>query len=287
MTIRVTIGLCVKNSEKTITDCINSILTQRYPSKLVQLIIVDGRSKDKTMSIIADAILAKGIEVETYSDEGRGIASARQIVVTNATGKYIIFVDSDAILVDNFVSEQVSFMEANPKVGIAFARPLVHQGTRASTIVALFYFAEGSARGSTATIFKTELVRRAGGFDVTNNGAAEDIDLITKIQVNGALAITNERARFYHKYRDSLIEYLHEQSWFGYGSHYINHKNKNLEPAWRSLPFGYLFYAIKNSNKAYRLTVRKISFLIPFHMVLGNIFWWFGFLKSHLNGYGH
>jgi len=46
-------------------------------------------------------------------------------------------------------------------------------------------------------------------------------------------------------------------------------------------------HSLKLSQKAYVKTYRKISFLIPLLSVWGNTAWWFGFIKGHIDGYGH
>ena len=40
------------NSEKTIKRCIDSVINQNYPNKKIEYVIIDGASKDKTVSII-------------------------------------------------------------------------------------------------------------------------------------------------------------------------------------------------------------------------------------------
>jgi GT2 family glycosyltransferase len=152
----------------------------------------------------------------------------------------------------------------------------------------LFDYAHGGASmGNDATIYRTETIREAGGFDVNIRGAAEDRDLIARIRAKGWLASTNKKARFFHNHRESFSEFWREQTWFGYGSHYFSHKSKNVDPAWRALPFMTFIYTLRIACKAYKLTLRKLSFLIPLQMGLGNIFWWFGFAKAHIDGFGH
>jgi hypothetical protein len=56
---------------------------------------------------------------------------------------------------------------------------------------------------------------------------------------------------------------------------------------WRDNSIGAFRYGLRMAFKAYRLTHKKISFLIPMQMVLSSIFWWFGFYKGHIDGYGH
>ena len=284
---KVTIGVCVKDSEKTIKESVDSIINQKYPAELIQVIIVDGCSKDKTMSIVDRTTEKARVKVETYSDKGGGLGAARQLVVNKANGKYIIFADADVKLFDDFTKKHVSFMEENPNVGVAFGKPMYQEGTLVSTVWSLYHYAIGGFMGNDATIYRPEAIKEVRGFDLNIKGAAEDKDLINRIQAKGWLISINEKARFFHKSRENLRDFWAERSWFGYGDHYISHKNKNGYPIWRELPISSLRQGLRMAIKAYRLTHRKISFLIPLQLVLGKISWWFGFIKGHIDGYGH
>ncbi len=284
---KVTIGVCVKDSEYTIRESVNSIINQKYPAELIQVVIVDGCSKDKTMSIVYRTTEKTRVKVEAYSDKGEGLGAARQIVVNTANGKYIIFADADVKLFDDFTKKSVSFMEENPNVGVAFGKPLYQEGTLVSTVGNLYEYAAGGFSGNGATIYRLESIKEVRGFDPNIKGAAEDTDIISRILAKGWLVLVNEKARFFHKSRENLRDFWAEQSWFGYGDHYLFHKNKNGYPLWSKLPIGALRHELKLATKAYRLTHRNISFLIPLQTVLGKTSWWFGFIKGHVDGYGH
>jgi len=43
-----TIGVCVRNCEATIKEVINSIINQDFPHELMEVIIVDDGSEDRT-----------------------------------------------------------------------------------------------------------------------------------------------------------------------------------------------------------------------------------------------
>ena len=285
-----TVGVCIKNSEKTIKETIDSIINQQYPTELIQLIVVDGCSKDKTMSMVDNLTKKTKVKVETYSDEGRGLGVARQIVVNEANGKYVIFVDGDVILSNNFVEMQVKFMEENPNVSIAVGRPMLLQGgSLVSSISSLFLYAEGSCGINCASILRPEVLVRVGGFDPNIKGAGEDSDLLNRIQKVGLLVCRNDKARWCHKSRENLRDLMTERLWLGYGGHYLFHKTnaRANSNSWRDNPIGAFRFGLKIAFKAYRLTHKKISFLIPTQMVLSSIFWWFGYYKAHKNGYGH
>jgi peptidoglycan/xylan/chitin deacetylase (PgdA/CDA1 family)/glycosyltransferase involved in cell wall biosynthesis len=286
--IKITVGVCVKNKERTIKSSIDSIFKQKFPRDLMQIIVVDGCSTDRTLPIIRNVTSAMNMSVEIFSDKSKGLGAARQMVVDNAKGDYIIFVDGDVELQEDFVQKQVDFMEKNPKVATAVGRYMCKEGNLLSTVWCLFN-SVSSSLGNDATIYRSEVLRQVGGFDENIRGAAEDKDVVLRIHKKGWAFSANEKAGFYHNCRQSFKEFWKEQAWFGSGDHYLFHKHGSIDstPLWRRIPAGYFRYGLRLAAKSYRLANRKISFLMPSLMVLGNIAWWFGFVKAHLNGYGH
>jgi GT2 family glycosyltransferase len=253
------------------------------------------------------------MKVETCSDKGEGLGIARQIVVDNATGKYVIFVDADITLFSDFVRNHVKFMEENHGVGAAFGKHMFQDGTLIATVSALAAYAVGGGVGTGASICRSEVLRQVGGFDRKIKGAAEDRDLFVRFRLLGWQISVNETARYFHKPREGFRSFWAEQSWFGYGDHYFNHKYDRIGTVWRKFPTGGsgnsslafgLFvgssgtvyrrfpawdfvWGLKLASRAYEQTHRKLSFLIIPQMILGNISWWAGFAKGHKDGYGH
>jgi glycosyltransferase involved in cell wall biosynthesis len=287
MSEKVTIGLCVKDSERTIRQCVESILGQKYPNDLIQLVVVDGFSKDKTLSIINNETSKAHTQVETFSDQGQGLGTARQIVVNNAKGKYVIFVDADVILFDDFIRNHVEFMEKNPNVGVGFAKPMLQEGALVATVWDLATYAMGGSLGIGASICRSEVLRQVGGFDTKIKGASEDRDIIARFRLKGWLGSVNETARFFHKHRETVRSFWAEQSWFGYGEHYFVHKHGSDGVVLHKLPPGDFVFGLKLYSKTYKLTHRKLSLLILPLMILGNIGWWKGFAKGHKDRNGH
>lgn len=85
------VSFCIPtlNNEDTIEECLSSIANQDYPS--VEIIVVDGHSKDKTIEI------AKKYTDQIFFDSGL-LGSARQTGVENATGEILGLFDSDIII---------------------------------------------------------------------------------------------------------------------------------------------------------------------------------------------
>ena len=281
----VTIGLCVKNSEKTIKRALASIVNQKYPKELIQLSVVDGCSEDQTIPLLNSIIPTTGLHVDVYSDDGRGLGAARQIVINNAKGEYVVFLGGDAELHHDYIRKQVEFMNRNPEVGIVAGKSMLVRGNLLSTVWSLRNFVVEF--GFDAITFRLDAVREVGGFDIKIKGASEDKDLMLRIEARGWKILVNREAKFFHYGRMNLRTFWNEQSWYGYGNHYLYNKHKSVSPLWRNFPIGSFRHGLKLALKAYSLTNQKASFCLPLQMVFANVAWWFGFFHGHLDGYGH
>jgi len=49
---KVSIIVACRNEEEFIEKCLESLLAQDYPSELIEIIVVDGMSTDKTLEIV-------------------------------------------------------------------------------------------------------------------------------------------------------------------------------------------------------------------------------------------
>lgn len=89
------------NVEKYIRTCIESILAQTYRN--VEVIIVNDGSTDQSLAVISDLICSHH-NVKVINQKNQGLSVARNTGIDVATGKYIIFVDSDDKIMPDFVS---------------------------------------------------------------------------------------------------------------------------------------------------------------------------------------
>jgi len=287
--IKVTIGLCVRNAEATIRQAIDSILNQDFPHELMELIVVDGCSEDKTLCIVKNRIKNSGIKSRVFCEK-KGLGHARQIVVDNAQGDFIVWVDADMILRRDFVKKQVLFMERNPKVGIAKGKYGMQKGNNLVATLediefALAFRCEGETNsqslGTSGCIYRVEAIRKVGGFDPNIKGAGEDTDVENRIRSAGwSLYITS--AVFYEKRRNTWKSLWSEYFWHGIGASYVFRKSKRGINVYKMLPPVALLAELLRVPLAYRLTRRSAAFLLPFHYVFKRIAWFLGFIKGEI-----
>jgi len=81
------------NSEKTISRTIESVLNQSYQE--IEYIIVDGKSSDKTMSIVEQYRASFGERLVTVSEPDNGIYDAMNKGIRLASGELIGILNSD------------------------------------------------------------------------------------------------------------------------------------------------------------------------------------------------
>ena len=285
--IEVTLGLVVKNAEKTLEETIRSIVSQDFPHELMEVIVVDGMSQDKTMSIVNRCFPKVDIALKTFATN-KGLGQSRQIVVENAGGKYIAMVDGDVVLPKDFVKKQVTIMEKNPRAGIGTCFYAYKDGQNwLANIQNILHVA---SQVKTGIVFRKDALKSVGGFDTEIKGACEDADVATRMIAAGWSLTENRDVKIWHNFKDTPSDFLKRAEWYGFGRHFLYHKNKNLgrgSSLWMSTPIVGLAYGLKKSLKAYKLEQRKETFLIPAFLFVERIAWWLGFLKSHMHGYGH
>ena len=96
----------VYNVEKYLEKCLDSIKNQTY--KDYEVIIVNDGTKDNSMDI------AKKYDFKIINQKNQGLSAARNTGVKNATGDYLLFVDSDDYLEKDLLKELNKSLKNNP-----------------------------------------------------------------------------------------------------------------------------------------------------------------------------
>jgi glycosyltransferase involved in cell wall biosynthesis len=219
----VTIGVCVKNSQKKIRTCLKSVLNCNYERAKLEIILVDGKSTDKTVDMARKILNDGQVKYAILSDEGKGLGYARQLVLENAKGKYICWVDGDNFVTRSFIVNHVKLMQNKASIGIALSLTLTTSRKLVARlemynwlILALNAFSKGKAPPDMlqGTMTPVTVLRKIGGFNIAFTGSGEDTDLFKRIRLNGYRIIVNPTAIVYHSMRESWPEVLKQMRWY-------------------------------------------------------------------------
>ena len=101
----------VYNVEKYLKKCVDSILSQSYQN--IEVILINDGSLDGSGEI-CEAYAQKDERIKYITQNNSGLGKTRNRGVEEASGKYLLFVDSDdyientmIILVLRFITEQI------------------------------------------------------------------------------------------------------------------------------------------------------------------------------------
>lgn len=96
----ISIIVTVYNNEKTLKDCIMSIISQTYRN--IEIIIVDDGSTDSSANICNDLLVANSRLVVLHNLHS-GIASSRNKGLEVAKGEYVTFVNATDVIANNMI----------------------------------------------------------------------------------------------------------------------------------------------------------------------------------------
>lgn len=217
----VSIIVTVLNEAKHLPDLLDSLAAQEPP---FEVLIADAGSTDGSVAIV-ESYARRDDRFHLLHQPGRR-GESRNAAATRAAGEYLAFIDGDCI--------------AN-----AFWLKRLRDQAAARTIVAgrtvLFgYWAferlqrvELPHRGSDVTfpssnlLYPREAFLRVGGFD-PRFVTAEDIDLNFRAVEAGYRIVHAADAVVYHRARDSVMGFLRQAYWNGYGRKQLTLKHGTL-----------------------------------------------------------
>ena len=107
------------NSSITLSDTLQSVLNQTYPD--IEYIIVDGASKDNTVSIIKEYEPKFHGRMKWISERDKGLYDAMNKGIRMATGEVLGILNSDDFFTTNVVLQQVAdAFEANRELDAVY-----------------------------------------------------------------------------------------------------------------------------------------------------------------------
>jgi len=113
--------ICCYNSEKYISETIDSIINQTYDNW--EIIAINDGSKDNTEEIILN-YKQQGVPITYYSQENKGFASARNKAMELAKGDWIAIIDHDDICLLDRLEIQSTHIRENPNAKLFFGNTI-------------------------------------------------------------------------------------------------------------------------------------------------------------------
>ncbi len=106
---KVSIVVPIYNAEKYIGSCLESIIAQTYNEW--EVLLVNDGSRDGSAEI-CDEYAMRDERIKVFHRENHGVSATRNYGIEHATGKYIMFIDSDDTIEEDTLSDNVVRMDS-------------------------------------------------------------------------------------------------------------------------------------------------------------------------------
>ncbi|MBN1116470.1 MAG: glycosyltransferase [Bacteroidales bacterium] len=191
-----------------VTNFLESMVGQKFTD--FEVIVVDG-SLDDVLHPVIDAFRNK-LSLNYFHERGLGASESRNLGCEKARGHFLVFIDSDCVVPDNYFIQVDNFLKANPEID-AFGGPDAAEKNfkpfqKAVNYAMTSMLTTGGIRGKKKHAGKFQLrgfnmgVMREAFFHVggySGMQVAEDIDLSMRLLKAGYQTALIPEAFVYHR----------------------------------------------------------------------------------------
>jgi O-antigen biosynthesis protein len=212
---RVSVVVCTHNGAQTLSECLERARQLSYPD--FEVIVVDDGSSDASTEIAHEhGATVVGID-------HRGLSTARNAGIAEATGEIVAFLDDDAYPDPDWLHYVAAALRTPGHAGIGGPNIPPDDGLVAECVAAapggpihvLISDREAEHLPGCNMAFRKSALEEIGGFDEQFRVAGDDVDVCWRLQEAGWTLGFSAGAVVMHRRRDSVRRYLKQQ--YGYG----------------------------------------------------------------------
>ena len=214
---RMSVVICTYNGSATLRDCLEGVLTLHYPD--YEVIVISDGSTD------GSADLAREYEgVRVIETPNRGLSSARNTGLEDASGEIIAYIDDDAIPDPDWLTHLAQAFASGPFAAVGGPNVLPPGSGAIAQCVAnapggpthvLVSDRDAEHIPGCNMAIRRDALERIGGFDPQFRVAGDDVDVCWRLLDSGERIAFSPGAVVLHHRRRSVRAYLRQQRGYG------------------------------------------------------------------------
>jgi cellulose synthase/poly-beta-1,6-N-acetylglucosamine synthase-like glycosyltransferase/peptidoglycan/xylan/chitin deacetylase (PgdA/CDA1 family) len=233
------------NENVNAVNTVANLLKSDYPD--FEIIFVNDGSKDNTFELVRDAFSGNP-KVKVFDKPNGGKASALNLGIEKANGRFVVCIDADtqlkanaiSKLMESFIDDDTGAVAGNVKVGNPIN--MLTQWQSIEYITAQNFDRKAFDILNCITVvpgaigaFRKEAIEDAGGF--TTDTLAEDCDLTIRILRSGYTVRTNSEAIAMTEAPEKMDQFLRQRfRWsFGVMQTFYKHRDACFNPQYKGL----------------------------------------------------
>lgn len=218
----ISVVITVRNEEPNLRRLFEGLLVQEPPFEIV---FVDALSRDRSFEIAEEyARRHPGIILAFQRYGSRGVG--RNAGVARARGEFVAFIDGDCVPDPAWLSALRRELR-HAEVVAGRTEPIGRVRYGALERIELYQKGSDVTYPSCNLAYRRALFDRLGGFD-PRFITAEDIDLNLRAVRRGATIQYAPDAVVYHQMRTTVLRFLYQAFWNGYGRKQLTEKHGSL-----------------------------------------------------------
>ena len=224
---KVSIIVATRNNEQTINECLKAIFELNYPKDFLEVIVVDGGSRDATVEI------AKRYSVKVISAPLNAPAAYNH-AIKMINNEVVGFIDSDAKVEKEWLNKLITYLDDSQVAGVSggietwntenpWARSIGYDLKNRYARLKKYVVRVATMN----LLLKKSVIEAVGGFD-ENLPSQYDTDLGFRITSRGYKVIYEPSAKCYHFHRSTVSGYFRQQLQYGKNTTKLYFKHSNL-----------------------------------------------------------
>lgn len=223
------------NEESTIGGVIGSVLSLDYPRKKLEIVVVNDGSTDGTRRI-AESFRSQGVIVINQKRRGKGDAMNRGLKI--AKGEFLACLDADSFVEPNtlkkmlihFITKKVAAV--TPVMKVMAPKTFLQKIQWVEYLLSVYmrkllsYLNVISVTPGPFSIYRTEILRKLGGFDCKS--IVEDQEIAYRLQEKQYQIIQSNEGDVYTSAPRNLKELYHQRKRWFKGSLLTLYQYRNL-----------------------------------------------------------
>lgn len=219
----ISIVMGLRNEERYLEQCLESLTTQDYPHDLIEIILIDGMSTDRSPEIIK-AWAERDSRIRFFTNPARIVSVGMNLGIREAKYDLILWPSGHALLEPSHLKQSVATMRETDAAAVGGYLRTVGRGpigrANAAILSSRFGVGGGAHRVGgksgwvptvTMALYKKSAILAAGGFDESLS-RNQDVELHAQMNKRGLRSYLNVDIRPTYLCRDSVGGLL-KQAW--------------------------------------------------------------------------
>ncbi|WP_081868447.1 glycosyltransferase [Flavimarina sp. Hel_I_48] len=167
--LQVSIIIPMYNVSHFLKTCVESVLDQHMDDNAFEVLMIDDGSPDDS-KIVAEKLAEKHAFINVFSQENKGLGGARNTGIKNASGKYLVFLDADDILISDQLLDIIQIAQVNALDILEFGAQHINESGEVLTTIAIdgkgevlsgmnYYNATKYMNSACNKLYRTEFMR--------------------------------------------------------------------------------------------------------------------------------